>query len=277
MKVLKLVLLVLLFASSASAEYRGFSSFAALNSRFPCDKFLRISSAIPKPSMVVLFETFGDDWSCVKRFTEKFHDKDHVLQIHFSNETCRSPTRICGKGELFRSKSWADVNLLLTRPSSSTRKKLVQRVDKLHLRVSTVAGRKTQVVVTTGLEDRYGREARKFMFNFLEKSFPQFVITTNPVGSSYANALDTYLELHGVRPDFGPYQPEFCIYNPDGDELTVQQARDARTRYGNCFINYLWTERAQGIRPDGRFVDPLRRRFRILNWEVAKYRELLGE
>ncbi len=97
-------LALLAVPSNANAEpYVGLSAFAAMNPSFPCNDWLGTlqegTRRVSKPAMAIVWGTFGSNGACVQRFLTQNRDRPHLLEIHFSNQTCLKYRR-CATGEL---------------------------------------------------------------------------------------------------------------------------------------------------------------------------------
>lgn len=268
------IFLGLFIPISIMAEpYKGFSSFAAMNPNFPCSRFLKISSHAKKPAMVILYGTFGTDWSCAQRFVERFSNKPHLLQIHFYNASCLAFKR-CYTGEIFRS-STKNVNRSLSNYSPRVVELVARRARNIYTAVERIKTHNTTLLLSTGLEDRLSSQAYSVMYSILRKEWP-YEIVRNPVGPVYKTYKPAdYLELHGMRPS---YKGAPCLWNGDGLKLTMSETAIIFSRLANrCGVLYAWTRGAQGIYLDRDFVRPLERNFHISSLEVKRYSSLLKQ
>ncbi len=269
-KLLSIFLTILFIVPVCSASpYKGFSSFAALNSKFPCSNFLKVSAYARKPAMVVLYGSFGDDWHCVERFIRRFSHRKHLLQIHIYNGSCLYLRR-CYSGELFTS-STKKVNALLVNQDPIVIDRIRQRVIEISERVATLKAPKTKLILTTGLEDRLTSGAYKVMYSILRSEWP-YDMARNPVGKTHKKFYPAnYIELHGLPTKFSTTR---CIWNGDGFNLTVPETRAAFDKFNQCKVLYAWTKQSQGIF-GGPFVPPLERTFQLDLGVVKDYATVL--
>jgi hypothetical protein len=223
--------------------------------------------------MTVLYGTFGEYWGCVKRFIYQSRAKQHLLQIHLLNETCRVSWRRCLDGEILRDLSSAQVDAALRRHSRAITVKLTRRVKTLSKIIEKRKRKNTRVILSVALEDRWTNKGFRAAVAIIKRAGWEYELSRSLVrsdGSLYTPA--SFLELHGVQPTF---KGAPCIYNSDGDELNLREARDATRRYKDCLSVFLWTRDAQGV--GDFFVEPRRRDFRISDREVVLYRNILGD
>lgn len=261
------LLAVCLVCRSALAEpFVGFSSFAALSPKFPCSKFLRIANKAEHPAMAVLHGTFGANYDCVNRFIEENRDRPHLVEVHLLNGACRRANR-CYEGEIYPRTSVAEFNRKLEARDRDLLSKIIDRVVVVFLALN--ANDKTTLVMTTGLEDNYSREAFEVMYETIARRW-HFEIIRSPVGSSCSSSLPD-CESHGVFPD-----RRARIQNQDGDDLPLQ---DDRRWLDSCLSGaslscFLWSGRAQGIFGPV-FTKPRRRIFEITNRDILEYGRLV--
>lgn len=249
-------------------NYRGFSSFASLSPRYPCSRLLQTLEAVPKPAINFVYGTFGNDFSCIKRFIDEFKDKDKAIQGQLSNENCRKYRR-CGKGELFGKWSVRRYNYKLRRESKILSRHVGSRIRKIR-RATETSGPNSLLVLSTGLEDQLTNISYLKLYDVIRETWP-YEISRNPLKGHYIGPAD-YLERHGLRPEF---HGKPCIYNNDGTEIDIPKAKHVLKRYSHCRVSYFWNKRSQG-RDTDEFVDPRLRRFRIFIKDIYLIGILLG-
>lgn len=270
-KLLSLFLIILCIVSDLKADpYKGFSSFAALHpTEFPCANFLKLSAHARKPAMVVLYGTFGDDWTCVERFITKFSHKKHLLEIHFYNGSCLHLHR-CFEGELFSS-SVSKVNKLLASQDPIILSKIIERVDRITGKVDSLKQSKTTVVLSTGLEDRLSSSAYAVLYNTLRERWP-YGLARSPASRHAKKFHSTdYIERHGVPT--GSLNGN-CIWNGDGFNLNPGETKSIFRKLRHCKVLFAWTREAQGIYW-GDFIKPRERTFHLDSWVVKQYASVL--
>jgi len=256
--------------------YFGISAFAAFHPKFPCDRWVTMMKNVNMPAMSVLWGTFGSDRSCVRRVLALWVEKDHLLEIHLTNEAGRRNHRL-KKGELFRNDSVREYNTRLCIMAKSTKKRIKRRLNKILIFVNQSKSERTTLVLSLGLESQFSMCALVALRNTVREIWP-YALAWNPVGlaaNPYTEAVLT--ELHGVRP------PLFrkCIANLDGVSIDTSgtdpyrprvSPRDFREylhRYCHCKVVLGWTNRGQGIVGDGRFRNPRSREYLITHRDVA--------
>lgn len=261
-------LLFFLLSTPLTAQYRGYSSYAALNPRFPCDSFLRISEGAKKPAMVVLYGTFGTDWSCVKRFAKKFRNRDYLIEVHFSNEGCRD-RQICYRGEMARLLKSHQYNRKIEQRDQRTLREISTRIFLIKWAFEKLTppnrGRLAIYALSTGLEDRYTKRAFEVLEPIFKELWPYLLIRSR-MGNRSVSA-DLVGEYHTSQAL--PLSLSDNILNADGETLTIKASRD----YFRIptLATFLWTKEAQGVGTT--FKPPLARTFRIDN--IEEYRKLL--
>lgn len=251
--------------------YLGFSSFAATNPNFPCSRFLRIQKASHKPFMTILYSTFGDDYSCVARFLEQSKTKDHLLQIHLSNETFR---RWRGRGtehEMAPRMGVLAYNNALKVKNPRILMAIRDRVRDVQARIAPLMNQNTQVIISTGLEDNYDTKAYYVVKSQLRRAKWPFLIGRNPLASCDVVSPSDYCELHSTNAYFSNVR---CIWNNDGNAIGVAKQSSMLEKYGRCFAGAFWSAGAQGVF-GGDFILPRSRHFRISRRDVNEYRRAI--
>lgn len=266
----KLVLLLSLISSApAQAQYVGLSAFAANNPNFPCDRYLQISEASKYPAMAILWGTFGEDYTCLKRFTEKFKDRYHLVQIHFSNETCRPPrANNCGTNDLY---PWVDVpnwNRLLEEHEAFTYQAVADRLANIRFVAEAVGNYHTTFLLSTGLEDNYTWPAYVELYQFIRARWP-YLMVRNAVGGNDNGKyyLDSFRERHRGGAVCGA---SVHVVNEDGtaDQTTGDSIRFVRKNGGRCLATFVWRPRHQGRSGNFRFLPPEERNFEITDSDL---------
>lgn len=261
--------LSLFFATSVSAQYTGFSAYAAGNKRFPCGRFLEISKHAKQPAMAVLYSTFGRSTKCVRRFMAKFEARPHLVEYHLSNETCRRGGRTCYEQEILASLSPRGYSHQLEKMPSSLRVLLEKRVERI-THIAEQGNRNTRFVLSLGLEDQYTTKAAAALFDVVKKSWP-YEIARNPAASFFVDRNADIIELHSKDSVFSV--DKSCIWNQDGLSGGLGEAGQLFRKYKSCLARIAWTKEAQGIGEV--FVPPLKRKFVITKRQVLGYGRLL--
>lgn len=267
-----MLLFSIFWALSLKAEpYVGFSSFAALSSKFPCSNFLAIANRARRPAMTVLHGTFGANYQCVNRFIQANRHRPHLVQVHLMNGPCRRNAR-CHEGEVLPKVSPGNFNRRLERKNNALLASIIDRAYVVML--SLKPEKTTKVVLSIELEDNFTPRAFRNVFYAINQIWwndPFAQIVRGPVGPRCSPSF-SFCESHGVLPDGSA-----AIWNQDGDDLPLSD--DARwlssCKQPGRLACFLWSARAQGIFGDS-FVRPRDRNFEITNFDILTYGELIS-
>lgn len=264
--------LLLFLASQANAEssFKGFSTYAAMHPKFPCERFVKIAKEATFPAMSVLYGTFGRDERCLACFTDVLKGRHHAVQIHLTNETCRRNGRTCLRGEINPEMSTNRHNRTLERMGKRIERKYrfrLRRIAALAKRIGTV---KTDWLISTGLEDEYTKKAYDNILKIVKEEWP-YAIVRNPLSDNDPYIGSAHLiELHSSEARFRGMP---CIFNQDGLTGGMLQAKLLFAKFSSCKLLFAWTPGAQGV---GKvFVAPMERYFQISQREVLEYGEFL--
>lgn len=264
-------MLVILIGAEVKAEegFRGLSAFAAMNDRFPCDRYLATVNQSPRPAMSVLWGTFGFNPSCVEAFTHSNAHRPHLVQVHISNETCRR-NRVCGAGELMGHLNVKKYNKALQFPQFDVIKALVERVEEIKAFTTWVGTPNTIWVLDTGLEDNYTTGAYNIV-EFVVRRHWDGLISRNPLKGRARGGAE-FLEKHGNGASF---RGAPCIANEDGARNNLSKSRVFMRKHAGCFASYLWRESHQG-RINGKWVPIEARDYVIPDEDLAGLGALLS-
>jgi len=264
---MSLLLLGATGTTPAVAQYAGVSSFAATSPRFPCDAFLATADFAQRPAMAILWGTFGDDLTCTARFTERYKDKPHLLEIHFSNETCRR-NHNCADGELFGSMSVSEYSKALERSDPAVLSAIRDRIRNIRHSAEAIRNDHTYLVLSAGLEDNYTARAFVVLAGELAKEWPYLIVRS---GSKFA----TYpRESHGLGARCGGTT---IVANVDGDRGSRRTEQSFLKRNaGVCLAAFLWRADHQG-RPNNRWMPPNQRQFIWTAKDVSEIGAMLFE
>lgn len=269
-KLLALLIAPLFFAPVADAQYSGLSAFAARSPRFPCDRYLNIVLQARYPAMAVLWDSFGDDNTCVVRFLEAAKDRPHAIQIHpWNNVAVRN--RTTEPQMVFHRMSRSELNRRLEARDPVLIRELQARLAEMVNFVNAHGNVNTQCVISTGLEDNYSREAFLVMVQVVQSVWP-YLVVRNPVGGSggkYGAVHFIERHGHGARAD---------VVNEDGNPGTLRQSRRFLDRNRGALAKFLWRPDHQG-RPDSGRPDYPRsgRDFVISARDERELGDLLGD
>lgn len=245
----------------------GAAYYAIQHERWPCERTLRVFDGVAKPSISVLWHTFGDNTQCLDRFVNDARPKQ--LEIHLINEVCQRNRR-CGPYEFLANIS-----------TSEYERRLTQRDPKLLAAIKNYAKAPADFVarhkgnfecfISPGLESNLSDRAAKTLNDTIRPMFPGCKIVRNPAGISRyrGKAGGEILEVHGPNPKIGPP----CIANLDGNDVSFarrpallsqgsineRSLMDWIGRMGKCEAAHIWTAEMNGISSHGGFVDPRQR------------------
>ena len=266
-----LLSLILLIPLSASAQqYRGVSAFAAMHPGYPCDALLATTDFSPLPAMAVLYETFGYQTNCIERFTQRYYNKPHLLQIHFSNEVCRR-NRNC-IDESLGGYSVDKYNEALERMDPDLVTKIRLRMFFLRSLSDAVKNSNTRIIIGAGLEDNYSSKAYENLVSILREQWPWEISRNRHIGGR--SLQDAQLEeFHSVNARKGSLP---CIANEDGNyEQDKKRSAKFIRHYGACSAVFLWREEHQGRSEGGKRIPPKKRKFVYTAKDVVELGRLL--
>jgi hypothetical protein len=244
----KLFLAFLLFPSIASAQYVGLSAFAARNSRFPCDAMLNIVANARYPAISVLWDSFGDDNTCLIRFLTAFRDRPHLIQIHpWNNVALRN--RSTEPQMVFHRLSKDRFNRLLEARDPGTIFALQTRLAEMVNFVNAHGSIHTQCLISTGLEDNYTPKAFETAALVVRSVWP-YLINRNPVGGRGGKqGMVWFLERHGRS-------PHAEVVNEDGAVNSLAQTKRILDGNKGALARFVWRPDHQGRVHDNKATYP---------------------
>lgn len=270
------VSLCLLLAFSTHAQgrqYVGFSSFAALNPNYPCDRFIGIARKAKSPSMTVLLSTFGNDLTCVSKFLTTFKRKHHLLQIHISNETCRRHIGRCAKEEIFPTLTTTPYNKALQRGNLKVKRAIQDRAIFIRDKILPLTNKRTKVIVSTGLEDNYNNKAYIKVLSYVKEILPKTNTARSPVTDRcYLLNGANYCELHLTTSVFNN---SLCIWNNDGNLNSPNDQLKLFYKFSKCSVLFAWEPTSQGRGNGTKYLEPSNRSFSISSSVIKKYSNLI--
>lgn len=228
----------------------GRATFNIQSPKFDCKSFFNSVKGIPVLYNSFLFNTFGNDNSCL---TELMNDpRLAFLQVHLINEPCHRNRR-CGPYEfLSKVKDPETYDKLLIKKDKKLKQRFFRYVQPVQQIVDALPPQ-VACVISPGLESNVDKGART-LIAWTRQAFPRCRVAWNPLkynGKRYGADL---LEGHGgVINIQAP-----CIANLDGTDISFPQ-RPSRHRdpyvihsgeelqewiqtYANrCEVAFLWT------------------------------------
>lgn len=228
-----------------------------MSARFPCEAYLATSDFSARPATSVLWGTFGDDPTCLSRFTSRYHDKPHLVQFHFSNESCRRNGN-CEFGELRPDLNRREYSAALERKDPALLGAIRDRIKNIRAVAEASRNANTYLVLSTGLEDNYTSAAFVALVEELQREWPYLIARTGSRWNTFPR------EQHGLNAVCGNTT---IIANVDGGVgRRSEERRFLRRNEGRCLATFLWHSKLQGRGPGNRWIPPNQR---IFNWNAS--------
>lgn len=252
----KLALLLLSFflLFSAHADNNVAAGYYGIQHRlWPCEKSLAVFRDVPIKRMSILWNTFGTERGCIKKFLTLPGEKE--LEIHLINEVCMKWGR-CGSYEFNGGMRASEFNKAL----KDRKPKFMATLDRYMLEVRRFLDNNmdgsTRCYISPGLESNLDRQAATILTTRANTIYPRCSIVWNPTGSSPITNLPAQdvFEKHGAKVRLTPP----CISNLDGEDMYEVDVPAYLVKQRNCLQAHLWTGRFNLI-SHGPFVDPRRR------------------
>lgn len=155
-------------APVACNNFYGMDWFASTNPKFNCDRALSVFNGIQCPVFGVLTDTFGTDYSCLKKFIDQQEAQNHsyLLRIHLTNECCRrshapscSGINCCEPGELFLNTPKEYYSYLLEQKEPAVINTLKARLTWWHKWLDKNLGIHGRAIFSDGLESNFSPKA----------------------------------------------------------------------------------------------------------------------
>jgi len=251
------------------AGFRGIAVFAAMSDKFPCERALKLLQGVPYPAMSVLWGTFGDDYSCMVEFLERFKGRPHMLQIHMLNGPCRRNRR-CLSGEVAPTLSVGEFNRQLENRNGPLFRQLADRVGAISAFVDSHINHNSVVVLSLSLEDNFTPRAASRLRDFVSRRWRHYISRNRVSGVTPIGIM----ESHDLYQD---YPGRMCIVNEDGNPTSEESSRKMLARYDHCLAVFLWRHEWQNFPPPRRgvFIPPKRRGFHVTNEHLVGIGEIL--
>lgn len=233
-------------------------------------KALRVFDGVEHPALATIWRAFGDNNNNIRRFFDEHKNREHSLELHITNETCRRPPRHCTRFDTV----WPHLRATAFNRRAATHPRRLERTFTRRVRrayefLEAARNENSTVIVTTGLEDNYDARTGTRIRSVLLKYFNAARVVVNPVRACGASGRHALVELHSGQPDTcRPY-----VFSNDGRNLcrtvrgrgtegclSISGLHSQIRKYGARY-NFIWWN-TQEIEP-GEFVEPRRRNFRI--------------
>ena len=282
-----IAMLAVLSRQTYAQSFQGIAIYPALNNSFPCASALKSLNGLSSPGISVLWGTFGSSVACVKKFTSKFADTSHLVQIHLSNETCRYHHR-CYGGELYGQFSRGGYNRLLNLMRPGTKLKIQSRVRSILRKFQAASNPNTTLLLSLGLEDMYRGAAVTNLRDAVLEIWPYQISRSHKFKPISDNDGTQYQELHGSKLVNLPSDTN-CIVNPDGTDIDLGRGAQLKNRLSPsqtaqwinngkdlCKIVFLWRAQWQDSH-DKKFIEPMRRTFQFPSFDIRAIQKLLND
>jgi hypothetical protein len=273
------------YSQAADIEQRltnvSYATFNLTAPTFNCNGFIDATSSFKELHISFLYNTFGNDFSCLNRLLTDPRVKS--LQVHLINEPGHRNKRL-GKYEfLYGVGSVSQWNKKMTSRNSALKVKLTQYVAPLQENLAANLRDDIDLYVSPGLESNLGDKAGAVLVEWTRELFPNARVVWNAFRGSRNTIKPTRADLmegHG----FSPNIKAPCIYNMDGLDVAYP-TRPAlgqvnhreggmknwlqsgsplfqqMEKYANrCDVAFIWTQESNGLSyKSGGFVDPRKR------------------
>jgi len=249
--------------------YTGMSCYPCMSDNFqgePCDKWLDIQRIPDAVASSVLWNSFGNNPSCIYRFFNESIDRDadFAFQTQLSNEVGRKNRRL-GPSDLFPELNIAQYNALLEMMPPNARAKIQSLVLDILAFLQPYRG-KGRFILSTGLEEQFTPKAQNNIIEAIKEVWPYEIATYSDI---YPNTL---IELHGygtsqrnaiqngdgIDIDFSPLGRSgvsFFGQPPASMSHVMDWLRECRANRNICL---LWEREHQGVEV-GKFIPTLER------------------
>lgn len=228
-----------LYSALLKLKFFGLTILAAMHPNFPCRAALDSLSRVRHPAIEILLGTFGEDFTCVEKFSKRF-GKRAAIFIHPYNNTCYRFPRRCYREDI--------------PPATYFRLgKLMQRFRELRATYGV------RLYLSLGLEDGYSLRVARLIQKRFREDFPEIPTYRNSLSHDYRGAL--FGERHGDGMCRGGKEKAVSL---DGTKLSersfVEFPRKAFA--SGCRAVFLWAADWQGkFRRGRKFERPTTRHF----------------
>lgn len=258
---------------SANVSYVGPAPFAITKKDFNCQSFLSSVDSLEKFPLSFLYNTFGNDFDCVKTVMQD--PRLVALQVHLINEPGHRNGRL-GSYEFLRAvSSPSKYNQLLLKRDAALKRRFMNYVKPVQDLLAGFLSPNTECIITPGLESNISPQAGRTLISWGREAFPQCKINWNPINPKFASVKNTqttgadFVEQHTAT----PVVQAPCIVNLDGTDIafptrpsldsendigSARIKRDYVEKYSYCKYVFLWVGEYNCVKK-GSFIDPRRR------------------
>lgn len=270
----------------------GFAAFNLTASGFNCDGFLAAAKDLPELHVAFLYNTFGNDYSCLVRMLKNKRLK--TLEVNLINEPGHRNGRLGSYEFLAGEGSVNAYDSAIARRDPQLKTKFFSYVKPLQKVLRDNLSQETSLIINPGLESNLSDRSGKILVAWAREAFPTARIVWNPLSPSPSrrvNARADLIEGHNINPNISAP----CLYNMDGTDVSYpfrpaigeRYHQEGQTKnwvqsgsplfqvieeYANrCEVAFVWTAESNGINErDKNFVDPRKRNHRISNDVYSK-------
>lgn len=274
----------------------GYATFNLTSPDFNCRAFRRSVSNVQELHITFLYNTFGNDFSCLSELM--LDERLKTLQIHLINEPGHRNNRLGSYEFLKQVGTVSNYNKLVRSNNLSLKRKFRRYTKPLVEFLEQNLNTYTSLIINPGLESNLNDRAGKVLVSWAREIFPEARIVWNPLVPNQPRLIRTeadFIEGHNLNPEI--YDP--CIYNMDGTDVSLKSRpaigernyKDGETKnwlqsgpplrqlieeYANrCEVAFIWTAESNGIdESNPRFVDP---RKRDNNISYERYAEIMED
>jgi len=208
----------------------GHAVYGLTSDSFDCDNFFRSMKKIPEWHISFLYNTFGNNFECLKRIMNNPHTR--TIQVHLINEASHR----AGKNQWYEftySYSLQEYNRLWEQNDPKLLKKFSKYVQPLQQLFDEYIINKPwiQCIIGPGLESNVYQTAAENQVDAARIEFPYCKISWNGMKSIAWNA--DLIEKHSANPNISPP----CIVDLDGEDIDFPERRSEALNDGNEWTN----------------------------------------
>jgi hypothetical protein len=271
-KRLLFVFCALLTPVAAEAQFKGIDFLSGMSKDFPCDPALAQLNRAKAPIFGTLYGTFGEEWTCLSKFTDSNRHRPHAIKINITNETCKPGRgKGCYDGEIYPHATVKQYNRWLEEVNPHLYYELAVRAWTIKNGIDAIANENTSVILGTGLEDNYTFKAYTALSNFLRAIWP-YGLYRNPGHKSKPGVhYRDFKEVHGAKRSCSQTAQ---IKSQDGEQGNLKTNRKYLAD-SKCFAALFWHGDHQG-RVNNKPTKPPKQRVHKLT-NIEQFGQLLAE
>ena len=201
-----------------------------------CSNVIAALEGVECPAISFLLGSFGDSFECLNRVVHSFGDRENLIEIYVSNESCRRHGT-CDVGDFATGSNVGEVDREIEGLTAD---------EEYKSRLNVIADlaksfpSKTHLLITPGLEDQFSHEAFKHLVDLQRATLPALSVR-NPVKDQFLLNADLF-ESHGLEKTCNDEITD--IVSQDGEVTPDDASFLARTH--SCLASFLWRPEWQG-------------------------------